>query len=440
MLCQFSFSNFRSYRNETTFDFQAATLSEFKDSLIKTDKANDILPVGVIYGPNGGGKSNLLAALGCVISLVTEPVYELGKNHARFIMQQKFTCTPYLFDEESPTEPSRFQLFFRIDDYEYRYFIVIQHNEILTETLYRRKLGASKPAKIFERDNGKISLGSILGNKSINTEVNAKMPLLSFLAINYSIPVIVEVITWFEECIVRNYANPLAEQQILLSDDDISKKQFLTMMNDMGIGISGYRFDRQSSEFYLQRTLHDTLYELPFSSESDGTRKLFAALPVILMALKEGRLMVIDELDAKLHPKLLRYVIRLFTNREINKNGAQLLFTSHDMSTMKNSIFRRDEIWFAALNDENSSEVYSLSELRKENNELINNTAAYDKQYLEGRYGADPFAPKLHSERPIAIGSLSSAELDAELMKGVESLLSGKAYSADDVDTLLTDE
>ncbi len=163
------------------------------------------------------------------------------------------------------------------------------------------------------------------------------------------------------------------------------------MMNDMGIGITGYRFDQQSNEFYLQRTLHDTLYELPFSSESDGTRKLFAALPVILMALKEGRLVIVDELDAKLHPKLLRYVIRLFTNPEINKNGAQLLFTSHDMSTMKNSIFRRDEIWFAALNSENSSEVYSLSELRKENNDPINNTAAYDKQYLEGRYGADPY-------------------------------------------------
>ena len=163
------------------------------------------------------------------------------------------------------------------------------------------------------------------------------------------------------------------------------------MMNDMGIAITGYRFDQQSNEFYLQRTLHDTLYELPFSSESDGTRKLFAALPVVLLALKEGRLVIVDELDAKLHPKLLRYVIRLFTNPEINRNGAQLLFTSHDMSTMKNSIFRRDEIWFAALNSDNSSEVYSLSELRKENNDPINNTAAYDKQYLEGRYGADPY-------------------------------------------------
>ena len=320
MLCQFSFSNFRSYRDEATFDFQAASLSEFRDSLIKTDKGN-----------------------------------ELGKNHSRFIIQQKIPCIPYLFDEDSRTEPSLFQLFFRIGEFEYRYFLVLLHNEIKTETLFRRKLGASRSARIFERNNGEISLGSILGSKNINTEVNAKMPLLSFLAINYSIPVISEVIRWFEECIIRNYANPLAEQQILLSGDDISRKQFLTMMNDMGIAISGYRFDPQQNDFYLQRTLRDMVYELPFSSESDGTRKLFSALPVILMALKEGRLVIVDELDAKLHPKLLRYVIRLFTNPEINRKGAQLLFTSHDMSTMKNSIFRRDEIWFAALNDENST-------------------------------------------------------------------------------------
>ena len=391
MLCQFSFSNFRSYRNETTFDFQSEALAEFKESLINPGKGSSILPVGVIYGPNGGGKSNLLSALGCVISLVTEPVYQLGKNRSRFIMQQKVEYTPYLFDELSASEATKFQLFFRIAEYEYRYYIVLFQNEIIEETLYRRKLGASKAAKIFERQKDNISLGDVFSKKGINTEVNSKMPLLSFLAINYSIPVIAEVITWFEECIIRNYANPIAEQQILLADDDMSKKQFLAMMNDMGVGITDYRYDKQTNEFYLQRNLHDTVYELPFSSESDGTRKLFAALPVILMALKEGRLMIVDELDAKLHPKLLRYVIRLFTNPEINKKGAQLLFTSHDMATMKNSIFRRDEIWFAALDEDNSSMIYSLSELRKDNNDPINNTAAYDKQYLEGRYGADPY-------------------------------------------------
>ena len=98
-----------------------------------------------------------------------------------------------------------------------------------------------------------------------------------------------------------------------------------------------------------------------------------------------------DELDAKLHPKLLRYIVSLFKNPKLNTKGAQLLFTSHDLTTMKNSVFRRDEIWFAALNKEHSSEIYSLYELRQEDNTRVKSTAAYDKQYLEGRYGADPY-------------------------------------------------
>ena len=123
----------------------------------------------------------------------------------------------------------------------------------------------------------------------------------------------------------------------------------------------------------------------------DGTKKLIAALPVILLALREGRMVIIDELDAKLHPKLLKYVISLFKNKELNKYGAQLLFTSHDMYTLRNTVFRRDEIWFAAENHAHESEIYSLHEIRGEDNDRIKNTAAYDKQYLEGRYGADPY-------------------------------------------------
>ena len=110
-----------------------------------------------------------------------------------------------------------------------------------------------------------------------------------------------------------------------------------------------------------------------------------------MLALQEGRLVIIDELDAKLHPKLLRYVISLFKSKEINKYGAQILFTSHDMYTLKNTVFRRDEIWFAAETPSHESEIYSLHEIRGEDNDRIKNTAAYDKQYLEGRYGADPY-------------------------------------------------
>ena len=162
---------------------------------------------------------------------------------------------------------------------------------------------------IFEREADSISLGYTINKKSLNTSINPKMPYLSFLAINYDIPVISEVITWFESCIIRSYANPEAELQIMLSDNKTIRRQIISALNDMGIDINGYRYDNDSKQLIMQRTLHGKTYELSYKDESDGTKKLIAALPILLIALAEGRLAVIDELDAKLHPKLLRYII-----------------------------------------------------------------------------------------------------------------------------------
>jgi len=391
MLCQFSFQNFKSYREETTFDFQASAIPEFADSLITKDKCSSLLPVSAVYGPNGGGKSNLLLALASLISTVVKPIHQLEKNRKSLIMQQKVTAEPFLFDAVSEEEPTEFQIFFRTEEYEYRYYLGVLKDEISAETLDRKKIGGKKPAHIFYREGEEISLGTILQKENVNTNINAKMPFLSFLAINYNIPVIAEVQEWFESCIIRSYANPMAEMQIMVSDDTEFKKQILLLLNDMGIDVDDYRFDEKEKQLYLKRRIGKEEYELPFDHESDGTKKLIAALPVLLVALQEGRLVIIDELDAKLHPKLLRYVISMFKNRKINKHGAQLLFTSHDMATMKNTVFRRDEIWFAALNESHSSEIYSLYEIRREDNERVNSTAAFDKQYMEGRYGADPY-------------------------------------------------
>ena len=391
MLCQFTFKNFKSYKDETIFDFQAAALPEFKETLITTKSAPDLVPVSAVYGPNGGGKSNLLQALSCVISTIVKPVHELGKNRQPLILQQKVDAIPFLFDDVSANEPTEFRLFFLIGSNMYCYYLALKDDEVISESLTRKSVTGKKTADIFDREKDKITLGYSINKKSINTNVNPKMPYLSFLAINYDIPEISEVMTWFESCIIRSYANPMVEHQIMLEKYVEYKNQFIRALNDMDIDITDYRYDEDSKQLYMKRKLGKKEYELTFTEESDGTRKLIAALPVILLALREGRLVIIDELDAKLHPKLLRYVILLFKNKEINRYGAQLLFTSHDMSTMKNTVFRRDEIWFAADNEAHESDVYSLHEMRSEDGSRIKNTATYDKQYLEGRYGADPY-------------------------------------------------
>lgn len=391
MICQFGFKNFKSYKDETVFDFQATTLTEYEDSLIRTEKATPLLPISVIYGPNGGGKTSLLQALSCLINLVVEPIHLLGKNRKSMIFQHRVANEPFRFDETSSKLPTEFNIYFRIKNNEYRYYISILNDQVVSEYLYRKAIGGKKPATIFEREDDKIELGSSLSKSSINTQANSKMPYLSFLAINYSIPVISEVQEWFESCIIRNYANPVAEKKILLSDDERFKNSFITAINDMGIDISDYSFDKEENDFLLKRTINSQVYSLSFIKESEGTKKIFATLPIIMYALIEGSFIIVDELDSKLHPKLLRYIVNLFTNNKINKHGAQLLFTCHDMSILKNDVFRRDEIWFAALDKNHSSEIYSLYDIRKEDGKRINNTAAYDRQYLEGRYGADPY-------------------------------------------------
>ena len=390
MLCQFSFRNFKSYKNETTFDFQAEAIPEFGDTLLG-DAKEKILPLSVIYGPNGGGKSNLLKALACLISTVVKPIYDLGKTREGAVIQQKADCEPFLLDEAARNDPTEFRIFFKQNGKLYRYHLALKNDEVVYEYLYWRNGGGKKTGTAFEREGSEIKLGASFSKFHPTKSVNPKMPYLSFLSINYNIPIIAEVQQWFESCIIRNYANPLVDSTVMMSKDEHVKKRIVQALNDMDIRLTDYRFDETDKQLYTQRTVDGKTYELKFTDESDGTQKLIAMLPILLLALREGRLVVIDELDAKLHPKLLRYIISMFRNPNLNKNCAQLLFTSHDMTTMQNTVFRRDEIWFAAENDKNESEIYSLYEIRREDNERINNTAAYAKQYLEGRYGADPY-------------------------------------------------
>lgn len=142
---------------------------------------------------------------------------------------------------------------------------------------------------------------------------------------------------------------------------------------------------------FLLKGLLDDTYDLLLNIESMGTQKIFNLLPFIVSGLRNGSVLVVDELDAKIHPKMLERIIGLFTDKKNNPRGAQLLFTSHDLSTMNSEVFRRDEIWFAAKNAEESTELYSLADLKGQDGEKIRSDASYSKQYLAGRYGADPY-------------------------------------------------
>ena len=146
---------------------------------------------------------------------------------------------------------------------------------------------------------------------------------------------------------------------------------------------------------YTKHSVDGYETELNLSDESSGTKKLFGLLPFIAASLLTGTVLIIDELDAKIHPVLLRHIIMMFNDMSINRHKAQLIFTSHDLSTMNSEVFRRDEIWFVAKGNAQNSKLYSLVEFKNEKGESVRKDAKFDKQYLEGKYGADPCIKKI---------------------------------------------
>lgn len=95
--------------------------------------------------------------------------------------------------------------------------------------------------------------------------------------------------------------------------------------------------------------------------------------------------MVIDEMEARLHPLMTCAILKLFCSLETNPNRAQLIFTTHDTNLLSNKLFRRDQIWFIEKDQQSSSHLYSLAEIK------VRNDASFESDYIEGRYGAIPY-------------------------------------------------
>jgi hypothetical protein len=308
---------------------------------------------------------------------------------------QGLTCSPYAFNPESKDSPTTFSAYFETGVYTYRYILSIKDGDVTEEYLHRRLPGRGAEATLFERIGSKITLGSSLKTKKISTDIDAMMPFFSYLAINHKIESVDAAFAWFMRCNFLDYSRNAIEYRFTEIEGNEKKNRVIKLLNNMDIDISDFRFEREGEGridgIYLSHKIDGSEYELELREESNGTRKLLGLIPVILETLDEGSILVSDELDAKLHPKLLKYLISLFTNQSTNPKGAQLLLTSHDTSTLKSSVFRRDEIWFAAKSEFGPSVLYSLADINDVDGHRIRTQNAYDKQYLEGRYGADPY-------------------------------------------------
>lgn len=401
MLCQFTFRNYRSYRDEAELSMQATPMREFERSLIACPDGQSFLPVAAVYGPNAGGKSNLLEALDYVRSAVARPVRLLSARDGGFDEECPSVprCSAFEFDDVSVSEPTEFELYYRAGNHEYRYVLSVHSDEIVNEGLWRRKLGASRSAMLFEREGVEIKLGPTLRKLATAATFNPRLPYLSFLCINFNVPVVEEATSWFLNGVFLNYNCSFLERALEQILDEADSPEITRFLRAVDVRIDGFRVEETSEgrnrRVFVGHNVGGKRYELRLSEESAGTQKLLGLAAFLLMAFDRGATVVVDELDAKLHPKLLRYVILLFKDPAVNKNGAQLIFSSQDVSTMRNDVFRRDEIWFAARSEGEASQLWSLVDIREANGNLVSKNAAFDKQYLSGRYGADPYLTRI---------------------------------------------
>ncbi|RRK32934.1 ATP-binding protein [Schaedlerella arabinosiphila] len=400
MLCQFTVKNYKSIRDEITFDMQAAAISEHDNKIIKDIDGESFLPISAIYGPNGGGKSNVLEALHTLDSKVLRPLCATCDKAYCDYKARKIPVEPFAFSEQAKDEPTEFELFFRTEKAEYRYILHVKKDEVVYESLDRVKMDTGRRSALFRRDTESTELKGIFGKLKISEDLSATLPLISYLGITYKKnDVVKDVLNWFEDAIdFLNYGNPYQELRTAIAKSEDIKHLVLNMIKEMDLDIEDFRIEEKDNdhiEIFTTHIVDGYSAEITLSEESSGTRKLFGLLPFIAKSLIYGTTLVIDELDAKIHPVLLQYVIKLFTDMSINKKGGQLIFTSHDLSTMNNEVFRRDEIWFVAKGRGQNSGLYSLVEFKNDKGESVRKDAKYDKQYLEGKYGADPYLKKI---------------------------------------------
>ena len=225
----------------------------------------------------------------------------------------------------------------------------MKRDVVIYESLDRVKLETGRRSALYTRDDKGIVLKGTFAKLKVSDELSKTLTLLSYLGIAYKGNAVVkDVLNWFEYGVdFLNYGNPIQELRMAVSTSEDVKQLMLEMIQEMDLDIADFRVEEKENdriEVFTKHLVDDVETELSLSDESSGTKKLFGLLPFIAASLLDGTVLVIDELDAKIHPVLLRHIIMMFNDMNINRHNAQLIFTSHDLSTMNSEVFRRYEI------------------------------------------------------------------------------------------------
>ena len=415
MLIQFNFKNFKSFRDEVSLDLTATKITEHEGHV--AEAANDkLLKVAAIYGANASGKSNVYDAFEYMTYYVDES-FKFGdeEERRRKTGDSYLKVTPFLFDENSRDEETTFEVFY-VDNSEdtgktYQYGFSLKKDEVVEEWLYSKaKTARNKYRTIFYRKKGEeLEMNGFSKNhvENIKASLN-KESLIVSLGSKLRIAKLKKVRDWFLSNEIVNFGDP-AENFFLsrvLPEGFVDRKEvqdniveyfasFDEAIQDFNIEELPQEDEKDNSKSYKIDALHKIwdsgkMASIPLKQESGGTLKMFALYPSLKDVLDNGGTLFIDELNARLHPLLVRNIILTFLSPEINTRNAQLVFTTHDIWQFSNELLRRDEIWMVNKNRDGVSELYSLVELKDEEGNKVRRDEALAKNYLTGNYGAIP--------------------------------------------------
>lgn len=416
MLVEFTVKNYRSVKEEQVFSMVKAKGDELESSnsfLPIAPASVSLLRSAAIYGANAAGKSNVIRAMMEMESIV--------RNSASSSQEgDEISVTPFLFDESSPSEPTEFEMVFISEGVKYQFGFCATKTHIVEEWLIAYPKGRAQ--RWYSRGYHKDKESSeykfsdfLLGQKSVWQHATRSNALFLSTAVQLNSEQLKPVFNWFKETLrPANVGGWGPSFTASLCEKDDTKYKVLEFLHAADFNIHDIKIEKEKfdpelladdlPEFVREKiikemkdkelidikTIHKSeggdLIPLDFDEESDGTQKFFSFAGPWIDTLKNGYVLVIDELHDNLHPKMVKYLVSLFHNNKTNPNNAQLIFTTHETSILSQEVFRRDQIWFCEKNKEQATSLYPLTDFspRKERENI-------ELRYLSGRYGALPF-------------------------------------------------
>ena len=405
-MVDFSVQNFASIWQKQTLAMNAAKIVSRdkildKSNLITVSDKLSLLKSKAIYGANASGKSTMLKALSGFLKIVLDSVKdeEVLNN----------SIDHFRLAKSSPSIPTHFELSFIFRNIYYRYGFETDRNEITAEWLFGTP--GKKEVPFFTRQGSDIQVNEnqfLEGAKVVNlygqsaNDIARKNSLFLTVVRSFGRGLAYDLIDYFAGYIIISGLSDIGLYKLAENalDDDILRKKMTELLQLADTGIedlvrrefgrktdgspAGYSVMTRRSRYDDQGN-RDTLVDLyMILDESEGTRKMFEISPAIFQSLDKGRVLVVDEFDARFHPLLSRKIVELF-NSESNQS-AQFIFATHDTNLLNPNILRRDQICFVEKDKQGASHFYSLADFKG-----VRNDASYEKEYIAGRYGAIPF-------------------------------------------------